>query len=63
VTRQELISDIIDEVTFSGSLPYQLPTKEVERVIKNAEAFFYDNWQYALDKAYLQIPVEVFGAA
>jgi hypothetical protein len=62
VTRQELISDIIDEVTFSGSLPYQLPTKEVERVIKNAENFFYDNWQYALDKAYLQIPVEVFGA-
>ena len=63
MTRQELISDIIDEVTFSGSLPYQLPTKEVERVIKNAEAFFYDNWQYALDKAYLQFPVEVFGAA
>jgi hypothetical protein len=62
VTRQELISDIIDEVTFSGSLPYQLPTKEVERVIKNAENFFYDNWQYALDKAYLQIPVEVFSA-
>lgn len=62
MTRQELISDIIDEVTFSGSLPYQLPTKEVERVIKNAENFFYDNWQYALDKAYLQIPVEVFSA-
>jgi hypothetical protein len=62
VTRQELISDIIDEVTFSGSLPYQLPTKEVERVIKNAENFFYDNWQYALDKAYLQIPVDVFSA-
>jgi hypothetical protein len=62
VTRQELISDIIDEVTFSGSLPYQLPTKEVERVIKNAEVFFYDNWQYALDKAYLQIPVDVFSA-
>lgn len=62
MTRQELISDIIDEVTFSGSLPYQLPTKEVERVIKNAENFFYDNWQYALDKAYLQIPVDVFSA-
>lgn len=62
MTRQELISDIIDEVTFSGSLPYQLPNKEIERVIKNAENFFYDNWQYALDKAYLQIPVEVFSA-
>ena len=63
MTRQELISDIIDEVTFSGALPYQLPTKEVERVIKNAEVFFYDNWQYALDKAYLQIPIDVFSAA
>jgi len=60
VTRNQLINDIINEMTFSGAMPYKLPSPEVERVINNAQEFFFDNWGYALDKAYLRIPPEVF---
>lgn len=60
MNRSELIQDISDEVTFSGSLPYNVPVKDIEKIIDNARTYFYDQWQDALEPRYLLIPPEIF---
>jgi len=60
MTKDELINDIIDEITFSGMLSLSLNRKEIGRIIKNASLFFYDNWRHATQHAYLVLPVEIF---
>ena len=60
MTEKELIADIINEVTFSGALPYSVPVKEIERIIENDTRYFYDNWRYAVESRYLRLPQEIF---
>jgi hypothetical protein len=60
MTLQELITDIRDEVTFSGMLPYTLNEREINRIITNATRYFWDNWKYAVEPAYLVIPLTIF---
>ena len=60
MTRTELIQDINEEITFSGALPYSLPSKELDRQITIAENYFYDNWRHSVEKRYLLIPKDVF---
>lgn len=63
MTEQELITDIIDEITYSGSLPYQVPTREIKKIITNAESYFYDYWKDALEPRYLMLPVQIFSTS
>jgi hypothetical protein len=60
MTENELITDIIDEITFSGALPYSLPKKEIKRIIENDSRYFWDNWRYAVESRYLLLPLEMF---
>jgi hypothetical protein len=60
MTEQQLINDIQDEITFSGALPYQLPEKEVKRIIRIAENYFYDNWRHAVEPRYIKLPKKLF---
>lgn len=60
MTKAELIADIKEELTFSRALPYVIPDKEIERIMKIAEGYFYDNWRHAVEPRYLAIPQEVF---
>lgn len=60
MTKKELVLDIKDELTFSKALPFSLPTKEIERVIRIGSSFFYDNWRHAVEPKYLVIPLNVF---
>lgn len=60
MTKTELIEDIVNEITFSGALPYSLPEKEIKRIIDNDSKFFYDNWKYAVESRYLMLPLELF---
>lgn len=60
MTLKELTNDIMDEVTFSGALPFKLPIKEVERIVNNAKRYFYDYWGYATQKQHLILPKEIF---
>ena len=62
MTEAELISDINDEITFSGMLPYSLPEKELSRIIKNDSLYFYDNWRHAVESQYILLPKDVFKA-
>ena len=60
MTLKELTQDVIDEITFSGAMPFKIPTREIERIIRNAEKYFHDYWRYALQKNHLIIPHNVF---
>ena len=60
MTLNELIADINDEITFSGSLPYSLPEKELKRIIDIDSRYFWDNWRHAVESKYLLLPLELF---
>lgn len=60
MTELELITDINDEITFSGALPYGLPEKEIRRIIENDSRYFWDNWRHAVESRYLLLPLEIF---
>jgi len=61
MTRQEFISLINGEITASASIPFSLPTAEIDRLVTLEEKWFFreyrdavqDAW-YVLDKAYYQ---------
>jgi hypothetical protein len=60
MTEQELVNDIIAEITFSGSLPFKMPQKELSRIIVNAKRYFWDYWRYSLQTQHVVIPRKVF---
>lgn len=60
MTKDDLINDIINEITFSGMLGLSLNRKEIGRIIHNAALYFYDNWRHSIQHAYLVLPVEIF---
>jgi hypothetical protein len=60
MTRAELIQMVNDEITGSGALPYSVPEREIERVIKQSLNWFYLNYQYAVENQYYVIRKEWF---
>jgi|AntRauTorckE6833_2_1112554.scaffolds.fasta_scaffold02128_9 hypothetical protein len=56
MTRQEFITLVNDEVTADCALPFNVPTKAINRMIdKLAKPWFYRNYEYALEERYLII--------
>lgn len=62
MTRAELALDIKQELTLAKALPYSIPDQEIDRIIINAERFFYDNWRHAVEPRYLLIPSELLSS-
>jgi len=62
MTEAELILEVKDELSHSCSLPYNLNDQEIKRIIKRARAFFFDNYQYAVEDRYFIIGREIFSA-
>lgn len=60
MTESQLIKEIQNEIQLSCALPYALPEPEVKRIIQRAKAWFYDNYQYALEEKLIAIPREIF---
>jgi len=60
MTSDELIQEIEDAISFSCSLPYNLNRQETERIIKRARAWFYDNYQYAVEERIMVLANELF---
>lgn len=60
MTEAELILEVKDELSHSCSLPYGLNDQEIKRIIKRARAFFYDNYQYAVEERYFILGKELF---
>jgi hypothetical protein len=63
MTRSELIEMVKDELTGSCALPYAIPEREFERIIKQALNWFYLNYQYAVETQYYVIPKQEFAVA
>ena len=60
MTEKELIDELRAELTHSCALPYALQDAEFIRIIKRARAFFYDNYEYAVEDKFFQLPLEIF---
>ena len=55
-----LVQEIEDALSFSCALPYNLNRSEIERIIGRAKAWFYDNYQYAVEDRVFVIANSVF---
>jgi hypothetical protein len=60
MTLKDLISNIQDELTNSCGLPYKLNYKEAERLVKNAEKWFYANYSEAVIQVIIPIPNDLY---
>lgn len=60
MTEAELILEVKDELSHSCSLPYNLNDQEIKRIIKRARAYFYDNYQYAVEEKFFILGRELF---
>jgi len=49
MTLEELVQEIKDDISASCSLPYNLNDQEIDRIIRRAKAWMYDNYQYAVE--------------
>jgi len=61
MTIDELVDYVQMDLTMSGALPPMLPNMEIRRLITDiAEKFFYENYLYAVQKAYYFVPKQLF---
>ena len=60
MTRDELVELVQDELTVSSGLPNSISPKEIERIIKTAERWFYINYKNAVESDYYVIPHSYF---
>lgn len=52
ITREEFIAQVNNDLTFYDTIPFKLPTKAVEGLIKDALDFFYRKYPDALEEHY-----------
>lgn len=57
MTKQDFIQEIKDELTGSCALPYSIPVREFERIIRRAKQWFRINYQYAVETQYFVLPL------
>jgi hypothetical protein len=60
MTEADLIQEIKDDISHSCALPYNLNEQEIKRIIKRARAYFYDNYQYAVEDRIFVLGRELF---
>jgi hypothetical protein len=60
MTEADLIQEIRDDISHSCALPYNLNDQEIKRIIKRARAYFYDNYQYAVEDRIFVLGKELF---
>ena len=60
MTEKQLIQQIKDEVSHSCALPYSLQEPEIQRIIKRARAFFFDNYEYAVEDKFIRLGTDIF---
>jgi hypothetical protein len=59
-TEEALIQEVKDDISHSCALPYALNDQEIKRIIKRAKAYFYDNYQYAVEDRILVLESQLF---
>ena len=61
--RDEFITEIQDEITVGCSLPFSVPKKEIERIIKYGEKWIYKKYEEAVEERYYTISASQFNDA
>jgi len=59
-SEEALIQEVKDDISHSCALPYALNDQEIKRIIKRAKAYFYDNYQYAVEDKIMVLPSQLF---
>lgn len=59
-TEESFIAEINQDLTVACSLPFNIPTKEIRRIIKLAADWFYKHSENAVEERYYVIPKELF---
>lgn len=54
------VNELADEVTGSCMIPMNLPRKEVQNIVKRAKKWFYKNYEYSVQEAFVVLPIELF---
>lgn len=60
MTKDELVELVQDELTVSSGLPNSISPKEIERIIKNAERWFFINYKNAVESDFYVVPHSYF---
>lgn len=60
MSEADLIQEIRDDISHSCALPYNLNDQEIKRIIKRSRAYFYDNYQYAVEDRIFVLGKELF---
>ena len=60
MTLDELVELTQDELTVSSGLPNSISPREIERIIKNAERWFYINYKNAVESDFYVLPHSYF---
>lgn len=59
-TQEEFISLIQQEISVACALPFTVPVKEIERIIKFSADWFYKKYEDAVEERYYIIPKSLF---
>jgi hypothetical protein len=59
-TQQDFISLVQQEISVACALPFTVPIKEIERIIKFSADWFYKKYEDAVEERYYVIPKSMF---
>ena len=60
MTRQEFVQFISDDLTASGSIPVNLNTKEIERIIDAEKEWVFREWRDSFEEKWTVLPPQTF---
>jgi hypothetical protein len=60
MTRQEFYEELNNSITVSCSLPFSIPEKALDNIVKYAHQWFVRNYEDAVENIYISIPKEVW---
>lgn len=56
----EFIKEVNDELMVSCQIPFNLPSKEIKRIIDKAKEWFYKMYEDSVEEMYISIPSDQF---
>lgn len=60
MTKEQFIKKIQSTITVSGMLPEIVPNDEIDRIIDDAQSWFYDNYETAVSSEYYVLELSQF---
>lgn len=59
-TEAQFIAEVQQEISVACSLPFQIPKKEIQRIISQTAKWMYKNYEMAVEERYFMIESQVF---